>query len=332
VCGIFVLHGQMVEISRNQIRETRDWTSESVLSVATSNNARAGILMFLATPPTVGGSAWTNALSAQKNDWTLYTNDGLQRAKPIYEPGLPGLRIQENLVRVAIGLALGAFGYGPFSIVNNHLSSGGPVSMSNTQVTATADLATAGKESVGFKDPLLVEILNLGLAIEDVNQGNGFVAQYAETDNADLGVARNLANASSGAVLFTNNRCQLEAWAAGVRGLCSVAIFSFDHILFTSNHLWLDGPTLTTVLDAFVFGLSVQMCDNRLQEGQRYPVLASGASLGIANVTAHNLATYCLFVGAAANYRINSPNVILVRDLCPLPAATAGATAAATNQ
>ena len=28
VCGIFILHGEMVEISRNHVLETRDWSEE----------------------------------------------------------------------------------------------------------------------------------------------------------------------------------------------------------------------------------------------------------------------------------------------------------------
>jgi hypothetical protein len=330
LCGIFVLHGQMVEISRNQIRETRDWTTDSMVGVTTANQTRAGILMFLATPPTLEGSAWTTALGAQKVDWTAFTSDGLQREKPIYEPGLPALRIQENVVRVAIGLALAAFGYGPFSIADNHFSSGGAVSLSTTRLISM-EFSAPSKDAVSYQDALLVQILNLGLAIEDVNQGDGFLAEYTRSDAAELGAARNLANASSGAVVFTHNICQLEAWASGVKGLCSVAILSFDHVLFTSNHLWVDTPPITAVVDAFLLGASVQMCDNRLQEAQYYPVIFSAASVGIANVTAHNLATYCLLVKAPPIYCINAPNVILTRLLCPPPKTRAPA-AGSTKQ
>ena len=61
-----------------------------------------------------------------------------------------------------------------------------------------------------------------------------------------------------GAVLFTNNNCQLEAWGTGVRGYCSVQIISADHVLFANNHLWFDGPRMSALMDAFLFGLSLQ--------------------------------------------------------------------------
>lgn len=328
VCGIFVLHGEMVEISRNQIRETRDWNADSIVGVTTSNQTRAGILMFLVTPPTLEGSAWRSSLGAQKIDWTLFTSNELQRENPIYEPGLPALRIQENVVRVAIGLALAAFGYGPFAISNNHFGSGGPVNLTTTR-QITSEFAAPSKDSASYEAALLVEVLNLGLAIEDVNQGNGFAALYERSDDAELGATRNLANASSGAVLFTGNMCQLEAWASGVKGLCSVAILSFDHVLFSSNHLWVDAPPITALVDAFLLGVTLQMCDNRLQECQYYPVIFSGVSVGIANVTAHNIATYCLAVKAPPIYCINAPNVILMRLLCPPPKTGTKAAAAA---
>jgi hypothetical protein len=236
--------------------------------------------------------------------------------KPIYEPGLPALRIQENVVRVAIGLALEALGYGPFSIVNNHFSSGGPVNTSTNRLVAQEFLAPS-RNAKSYTDPLLIAIINLGLAIEDVNQGDGFAAAYQTHTNAELGVARHLASASSGAVMFTNNICQLEAWASGISGLASVVILSYDSVLFTSNQLWVDGPTLTALTDALLLGATMQMSDNRLQENQHYPVIASGLSVGIANVTSHNVATYCLKALGPAVYRISTPNVVLWPLLCP---------------
>jgi hypothetical protein len=323
VCGIFALHVQMVEISRNQIRETRDWSSDSLAAVKAANDTRSGILMFLATPPTLDGSSWTNAKGLENIDWTAVRADGLRPDNPVYEPGLPALRVQENVVRVAIGLALEAFGYGPFSIVNNHLASGGPVSLS-TKRDGAVDTEAFAKNPNRYTAPALVAILNLGLAIEDIDQGDGFYADYVRSDDADLGAARGLANASIGTVLFTSNTCQLEAWASGVTAMCSVEILSYDHVLFTSNQLWVDAPPLSALLDAYVLGSTVQMCDNRFQEGQYYPVIASAASVGIANVTAHNIATYCLKIRAPQIYRVHQPNIVLWPFLCPPPTPTQG--------
>src|SRR5262249_48741102 len=62
-CGIFVLHGETLIISRNRIRETRDWGK----IVSTDQSATAlhgGIVILLATPP-----AFNQPLDSTQ--WTL---------------------------------------------------------------------------------------------------------------------------------------------------------------------------------------------------------------------------------------------------------------------
>ena len=316
VCGVFVLHGEMVEISRNQILETRDWTAETLTRVAPANDTRAGILLYLVTPPALLGSAWSASereLDVNEKD---FGDDSRFREKPLYEPGLPALRVQENVVRVAIGLALEAFGYGAFSIVDNHFSSGGPLG-DNTKRAYAKEFKAPSKDLSSYADPLLIAILNLGLAIEEVNQGNGFAAMYAAKGSEDgFNVARILANASSGTVLFTNNICQLEALMSGVRGLASVAILSLDHVLFNSNQLWVDGPPLTAIVDALAMGMTLMACNNRFQESRYYPVLYSAGTYGIANITSQNIATYCMKIEPHTVRCVHSPNVILWPQLC----------------
>jgi hypothetical protein len=331
VCGIFVLHGEMVEISRNQIRETRDWTGDVFARVTAADDTRAGILLYLVTPPTLTGNAWTNSSSALKLNVDDYGDDVRFRDKPLYEPGLPALRVQENVVRVAIGLALKAFGYGPFSVVGNHFGSGGPLADESSRIYSASYTATS-KESAAYEGELLVSIGNLGLAIEDIDQGNGFAAMRA-TINSDEGfdTARNLANASSGAVLFTNNVCQVEALMSGVRGLASVAILSFDDVLFNSNQLWLDGPPITAIVDALLIAPTVISCNNRFQECRQYPVIYSAVTLGAANITSQNVASYCLSITAPATRRVDHPNVILWPLLCDAKRAKTAKAAVSTK-
>jgi hypothetical protein len=337
VCGIFVLHGEMVEISRNQIRETRDWSSDVFVRATAANETRVGILLFLVTPPTHQGAAWTSSASALKVDAAAYGGDVRLHEKPLYEPGLPALRIHENVVRVAIGLALNAFGYGPFSVVGNHFGSGGSLADVSSQTYTKAYLAPPSKDSNSYKENLLVSIINLGLAIEDVNQGNGFAAMHASlSSEGSLASARNLANASCGTVLFTNNICHLEALMSGVHGLASVFIGSLDDVLVNSNQLWVDGPPVTALFDAFVIAETVVACNNRFQECRDYPVIYSGATFGKANITSQNIASYCLGVFAPVVRRVDSPNVILWPMLCKsdawkASAASSGVPADATN-
>src|SRR5262252_3360146 len=50
-CGIFVLHGQMVDISRNHVLETRDWNSATFGQTSTVAGFRGGIVVLNVTPP-----------------------------------------------------------------------------------------------------------------------------------------------------------------------------------------------------------------------------------------------------------------------------------------
>jgi hypothetical protein len=308
-CGIFVLHGAMVEISRNQIRETRDLSVSPATSFNSFGGMRAGILALLVTPPTLDDSASTTP-----------PNPAFRQNEPIYAPGLPALRIQENVVRVALGLALGVFGIGPFELASNHFSSGGRVSVSSdTQQPSDVTTRQAGPSLTTVGGALTIVIVNLGLAIEDVNPGDAFRQMYTAR-SVDFEREAGLANSSNGGVLFTNNVCQLEARVSGVQGLTSVGIVSLDHVLFANNQLWLDGsasPKLTALLDAFIFGFSIQVCANRFQESQKYPVLYSGLTVGIVNITAQNFSTYCLMAKALlSGYLVDQYNLVGYNKLC----------------
>ena len=315
VCGIYVLHGEGIEISRNQIRETRQDETAGEEPNGVYGGKRAGIFIDLATPSTVNlsaGSLWEKASALDRDEV------GIMRA-PLYDPGSPALRIQENTVRVALGLALSARGTGPFSVVDNHFSTGGAVALrpeSGREFQLAAPKATA----VGsIAAALTVAILNLGVAIEEAAATQTFTNAYGAAAGQDqLGVSAAKPSVStSGAVLFTNNICQYEGRVNRVRGLCSVGIVSLDAVLFNSNHLWFDAPPITAAADAVLFGITVQASNNRLQEAAGYPVLYSGLTLGLANITTHNLATYCVVAKGVAQWLVDAPNVELDTRLCP---------------
>jgi hypothetical protein len=289
-CGIFVLYGQIIHISRNKVLETRDWNLITQEEVSPAG-IRGGIVVAAAAPP-----SFTNLAS-------LYTKANLLAAEnhaPSYVPGMPALRVEHNVVRVASGDALEVAGFGPFSIVNNHLSTAG--TPRGGGVTAIAQT---------------VFILNLGLSIELAFLAGKFSSLgQAQTVPASF-LGRGSASTSNGAVTFTDNVCQLEARVSRPRSFSSVTIMTLDDLIFGNNQCWVDAFPLTAALDAFLLAGSLQATSNRFQEAAGFPVLASGFTIGALNITGHNISTYCLFATGRLQPALNTKNLSLIgSQLC----------------
>ena len=284
VCGIFVLHAEMAEISRNSVRQASGtWTPGR--AVAPPSGVRAGVLLLAVTPPNL-------AVAGSDAIWgTLATARSSVLAAPVYQPGLPAVRVEHNTVQVAVGEALEIIGLGPFSVVNNSLSSGGTISMRAPAPALTVlilDLAQA----LGSKEFTLFSGLRDSSTLNQKVSGRGSSAP------------------SSGAVIFTNNICQLETRAGYQRGFASVLVGSLDHVLFGDNVRWVDGQETCADVDALVPARTVQVTSNRFQESGT-SVLASCLSLGTANITSQNISDNSIVALGPSGSLIDSQNVVV---------------------
>lgn len=294
VCGIFLLNGEMVDITGNHVLETRDWSQASASAVTSTGGARGGIVIIMATPPSF-------TVTPASSMWSTGTN--LSNAElPSYTPSLPALRIENNTVRVPLGETLAVAGFGPFAIQNNHLSCGGTVAQEGRPFAST------------------VLIFNMGTAIESAAAAS-FSSVYNRKDSAVFtGVGQRLfSNITTGTVLFTDNECQLEARASKQKAFASVTVLTLDSMIFADNHCWVDGPTETAFLDALLLASSLQVSSNRFQEAAAFAVLASGLTVGLINIASENLSTYCLFnVGTARLVNVNNVAIIdlAAQNLC----------------
>jgi hypothetical protein len=118
---------------------------------------------------------------------------------PIYQPGLPALRIENNVVRVSLGLALEVLGVGPFAIANNHFSSGGTIAVNRDTI---GGLSAAGGQETNLggesSEPFLtVLIANLGAAIEVDTPGAKLSNLFSNGSQSNLQVAENALSNSS---------------------------------------------------------------------------------------------------------------------------------------
>lgn len=277
VAGIFLLHGEGVEISRNQVLDNRDWADASAPDQAGDpSDTTAAVYLAVVTPP---------ALAASSSDLN---------ALALFEPGLPALRVEENLVRVPMGKAFAAAGYGPFAISDNHFSCGGNI---------------PGKPNSALQ---CVRILNFGVAIE-------LITLFAEAELYRMMESSNFAFnsnppfvSSSGGVLFTSNFCQLELREVPQESFASVMIVSQDHLIFSNNDCWLDAGRAGMSVDAFLRAGSLQVTGNRFQDAQ-HSVLLSAWTQGVLNICTENISTYCIWAQGTAvlsNNNLSLANIV----------------------
>ncbi|MFZ0795897.1 MAG: DUF6519 domain-containing protein, partial [Candidatus Korobacteraceae bacterium] len=314
VCGIYVHHGEGIEIDSNQIRESRDLSDSGGVKWSNYGGKRAGIYIDLATPPvldTSSGSVWTESV---KMVYAADPSDEYRYQPPGYAPGYSALRIENNTVRVAFGLALQARGTGPFSIQGNHFSTGGTVATDSVGLREL-DLKSPDLAEIDtMLGALTVSIMNMGVSLDEPDLLDSFESLSAgDVYTKD---PTNSVSVTDGTVLFANNICQLMAQLNYARGVSSVSIFTLDHVMFTNNQLWMNGPPETAKVDAYLFGASAQAVANRLQESTK-AVTYSGYSFGKMNVTSQNLSTYCFKSRASkAEWWIQAPNVAMHFATC----------------
>jgi hypothetical protein len=286
VAGIFLLHGETTEISRNQVVDNRDWNDSSAPDQTGDPAETMGaISIVMATPPTL------------ESDLTGF------RALAVFEPGLPALRIQENVVRVPLGQALEVLGFGPFAISDNHFSCGGNIPGSSSSTLQC------------------VEILNMGTGIELVSS-SAFSQSYGLATSFNPAFSANVAATSScGSVIFTDNMCQLELREVPQTGFGSVLIASLDHLTFSNNHCWLDasGKGLIATgqgmfVDAFLLGGTLNAIGNRFQEAQNAVVL-SAWTIGQLNITSQNISTFCIYPQGSVVAATN--NLAIINSVVP---------------
>ncbi|HYN86379.1 MAG TPA: DUF6519 domain-containing protein [Pyrinomonadaceae bacterium] len=297
VCGVFVLHGEGVEISRNHILNNGARPAgEHGQSAAVKRGPRGGVHVVYAVAPLV--------------PLTLFGDTTV----PVHG-GVPALKVHDNVVGVPVGRSLSAAAVGPVSVVGNQF---------------TTRAVPAGDGDALFAATVL--ILNLGLSNEMHQQLITFVTlldQNVKTQAAgqpgldDFGVGMFLLG---GNVLFAANHCALDLFDFVVsEAFSSVAILTLDDVGFHDNQ---SDCTLFSDRLAFnvaLFGASVRMSDNRLKEsvGQQTdnrlsltghnPAVQrfSAVTVGLFNTTTDNQSTFCLIIIGIPNLTVDHSNTSL---------------------
>jgi hypothetical protein len=290
VSGIFILHGAQVEISRNQIQDTRDW---SKADPNTFTGYRSGISLVMVTPLDAG--------AATSSAWTVSTMKIFNR-QSLYQHGAPALCIQENVVDIPLGLALVVAGLGAFSILGNHFSTGG----ARGEITlARSVLIFNFGTPVEYPLPVAAAAEFLAL-LEALNAG----ATSSQAFQTVLGSSATIVGAiAPGPVNFSENRCSLHETFEAPRATSSIWITTFDDLGFHDNQCWLASSGLEVSCDAFLLGATVRVTGCRFQEIPQ-TVYLSALTFGLMNITSLNEATHPLAPLGPPALSVTTGNVV----------------------
>ncbi|HJY28891.1 MAG TPA: right-handed parallel beta-helix repeat-containing protein, partial [Pyrinomonadaceae bacterium] len=296
ICGIFVLHGDGIEISRNRILNNGADRGDASAKNA-HPGARGGIYIVFAVAPRV-------------------PVEPKSQGKTVPAPVGPAAKIHDNIVSSPLGQALILAALGPVSVLGNQLTTHGVI---RRQDSSTFWASTVLILNLGLSNELYFQMLGfVAVMLGQVKakdtytiEGDTLVSPKPGLDDESLG--QYLAN---GNVLFANNQCVLDLMD-DIQDLAisSIMIASLDDVGFHNNQCDCDLPPGDLIFSQVVlFGMSLRVTDNRFKEGLLGAWL-SAMTLGLLNMTTNNQATHCLWI--RGNMVENQPNTILASAFNP---------------
>lgn len=287
VCGIFVLHGEGIEITGNRILENGTPFPNDAASRIRPGH-RGGIVVPFALAPT-----------------RVIDLPGDISARAPAQSGEPALALHHNVVVAPTGPALAVNAVGPVVVSGNSLTSRG------VDRTALVGLLAG-----------TVRILNLGLSNEVYLQYLAFsqiagaakgIDPAARPGLDDMAFGRHLAN---GNILFNNNQVTLDLFEAGISlALTSALLFTLDDLACDANQFEANLSDDLILCNAIVFGLSTRLTDNRFKEGINNALISALSAGLFMNTTAHNQGTHCILATGIASRLIDGPNTTLVAGI-----------------
>ncbi|MFH0344325.1 MAG: DUF6519 domain-containing protein [Chromatiales bacterium] len=297
VCGVFVLHGEGIEIAANRI--LNNGAKTTALATGANGGRRSGIHIVYAIAPRVATDFGRFSVPMQN--------------------GIPALEVHDNIVSQPLGQALAAAALGPVSVQGNQLTSRGVVLRSEpnlpTFVGATVLIFNLGLSNETYWQLLAFAAVRNGqisTTIAPSTSNDEVVIVQPGLD--DVRIGQYIAN---GNVLFCDNQCVLDLLERGTGlALASVTILSLDDIGFHNNQC--DGNLLDDFMisQAFLFGISLRVSDNRFKEGI-FNAIYSAITLGVLNTTTDNQSTHCLLIRGWPGLTVDQPNTVTLAGVNP---------------
>ncbi len=295
-CGLFVLHGEGIEISRNHIA-VYPLLAAKRDAAALKPGLRCGI-----------------ALQAVSTDTADTTDTARPRGGRNARRSAPVVSIHDNDVSIWCGPALLVVARCPLSVMANEFVSGGYDQ--SLGIAATVCILDVG---------MMTDLVFLLLA--EINRewsrwyltcrdGRLVIAEPNATANNDLPPVLALANVPSGSVLFSGNQCRLDLTGhTGTIVFTSVLIAGLDDVSFHGNQCDCLLGTNLILINAVLLGATLRVSDNRFREGLQNGFL-SAVTLGLANTTSDNQADHCLLIRGMPLLTSSGFNTVLMKQFC----------------
>jgi hypothetical protein len=328
VCGIFIQHGERIDISNNRILNNGPETFEGLTEV--SSGIGGGIIIRLGLGKVIEEFV----------------------EKIPFMDGVPAVKIHDNIVTQPLGKALFIGAFGPVSVVGNHLTSQGidpkisffpslagsvmiinlgvsrdlfafllisqlktimssvkekkkkSLSRENTIGGAMMSMSaanpvyasTSGPLSYGTFASVPANLFCLGMGGMPISPTETHVGDFESAVTAKTGpIIEMLVYLPTGNVLFADNRTTLDLRSQEQDfAISSQLIFSLDDISYVGNQSECNSRIDYVLTDVFTIGNTIRTNDNRFQEGLTI-ALFSLLSIGfMMNTWTGNQATHCL--------------------------------------
>lgn len=290
VCGIFILHGEKIDISHNRILNNGHRTGDS------DDNARAGMR---------GGIVV--ALSFKKLTSEIIGNRGI-----LIHDGIPSVRIQGNIVMQPFGEALSLIACGPVAVTGNQFTSQGVNKKDRSPLAAGSVFIL----NLGISKDLLGLLLPISFETLPYSMINVTGTTYPVTAPAPDSTLLLLSHLPRGTILYSNNQITLDLRSIEqVTVSRSQFIASLDDISYSCNQSECTSLLDFLFMNTILFGISVRTSDSRFQEGLTL-ALFSLFSFGIMNATSFNQATHCIYSLGLQGYTEKAGNIVLYRSVC----------------
>ncbi|HVZ41829.1 MAG TPA: DUF6519 domain-containing protein [Candidatus Kapabacteria bacterium] len=284
-CGLFVLHGEGMEIMRNRI------AVYPLLRAPNRNPAlkpglRAGIAVV--------------AVSSHDPE--------VQRARDAVRPA-PVATIHDNRVSTWLGTALTVIAQCELSVTDNELETSGLYAAFG--LTSTVFILDLGM-NVDLIWLLLVQLSPDLRRYLICNQGR---LTFRTPDGGEVPVFP-LPRVPRGNLLFAHNQCRLNLEGTTSPFFFSSALIaSLDDVNIHGNQFDCAIGTNLMLNNLYAVGGTLRVADNRLREGLQNAFL-SAFTLGLANSTIDNTSDHCLMIRGIPTLVEDVHNTILMQFIC----------------